>query len=123
MISQDNRKSRINVSAIFIAVLVLGFLSIGFYNEIIRSNQLLEQVQIDFITTKKSLGEPSPYVLTKKDCDKFQFITCQEMSNKNVEIIYHWSKGLDMNIVAGFDKDDKLQFKKIVINEQLSLKE
>lgn len=119
---KESIKSRKNTKIMVILVFLV-FVGFVLYQEFIKPNHWLKMVQVDFITTKKSLGEPSPYVLTKKDCDKFQFITCQEMSNKNVEIIYHWSKGLDMNIVAGFDKDDKLQFKKIIINEQLSLKE
>lgn len=123
MKNNDNHKPKINGSMIFIGIIVIGFMAIVVYDSIIRPNQLLEQVVIDLTTTKQALGEPSPYYFVKSDCDKLQFITCQEMNNQSIEVIYFWTKGLDMNVVVGFDKADKLKFKKIVINEQLSIKE
>ena len=123
MKNNDNRKPKINGGIVFIGIIVIGFMAIVVYDSIIRPNQLLEQVAVDLTTTKQALGEPSPYYFVKSDCDKLQFITCQEMDSQDIKIIYFWTKGLDMNIVAGFDKADKLKFKKIVINEQLSLKE
>ncbi|WP_066802433.1 hypothetical protein [Moraxella oblonga] len=119
----DNNSSKINFSVVFVGVILISFVGIVVYNSIFRTNQILDQVVIDLATTKQALGEPSPYYFVKSDCDKLQFITCQEMDSQDVEVIYFWTKGLDMNIVVGFDKADKLKFKKIVINEQLSLKE
>lgn len=119
-----NKKNQNKIkSKSFVILLTLILLGFFIYEGFLRPNQLLEQVAIDLTTTKQALGEPSPYYFTKSDCDKLQFITCQEMNSQDIEIIYFWTKGLDMNVVVGFDKADKLKFKKIVINEQLSLKE
>lgn len=93
------------------------------YGEVIKPKQLLDKVQKDFGTTVQGLGMPSSYFYTKADCQGLQFITCQEMDAQKTETIYIWHRGLDMNIVAGFDKDEKLTFKKTIINEQTSIVE
>lgn len=119
----DNNNPKINFGVILVGMILIGFVGIVVYNSIFKPNQILDQVAIDLTITKQALGEPSPYYFTKDDCDKLQFITCQEMNNQSIEVIYFWTKGLDTNVVAGFDKDYQLKFKKVVINEQLSIKE
>lgn len=119
MKQQEKAKSNNIGTIIFIGILCSLFLGVGFYDTIIRPKNLLHQVAVDFETTKQALGEPSLSYLAEGKCDKFQFVSCQEIEELDIEVLYIWHKGLDLNIVAGFDGKGKLKFKRTAINEQL----
>lgn len=106
---------------VILYVIVLFFLLVGIYFAIIQPKMLLEKVSIDLNTTISHLGNPNTYYFTMEDCSRLKFISCKEMTNQSIKVIYVWSKGLDTNIVAGFDELNQLKFKTIVHNELLSL--
>lgn len=105
---------------IVILCIIVMFFMVGTYFSIIQPNLLLDKVRVDLNTTIGYLGSPNSHYFTLADCSNLKFISCEEMENQHIEIIYIWSKGLDINIVAGFDKFNQLRFKKIVHNELLS---
>lgn len=95
------------------------FFIVGTYSAIIQPELLLDKVRVDLNTTIGNLGNPSAYYFTLDDCSRLQFISRQEMNHQNIKVIYVWSKGLDLNIVAGFDELNQLKFKTVVHNELL----
>lgn len=105
---------------IILCVIALFFM-VGIYFVIIQPKLLLNKVSIDLDTTISHLGNPNTHYFTVEDCPRLKFISCKEMTNQSIKVIYVWSKGLDINIVAGFDESNQLKFKEIVHNELLSL--
>lgn len=101
-------------------IVIVSVMLLGIYAVFIAPKLWLNKAEIDFQHTVNQMGKPVGY-FTKKQCAHLQFITCQQMNDKQIEIIYWWSKGLDVNIIVGFDANHQVKDKMIVNNEQLSL--
>lgn len=92
---------------IFLIIFCLGLLSYAVY---FKPKLLENQVAVNKQTSIQQLGDRYKHYSVEQ-CADIPIMTCQQMQQYGIVALLIWHKGLDLVIVGGFDKNDKVVYR------------